>query len=75
MNVSIIVFSRGRSLQLHAYLESLLKFSDAKQNMIHVLYSPMEQIGYEKVMKCYPNVQWKKENDRSEERRVGKECM
>ena len=69
MNVSIIVFSRGRSLQLHAYLESLLKFSDAKQNMIHVLYSPMEQIGYEKVMKCYPNVQWKKENDFSRDLR------
>lgn len=61
MNLSIIVFSRGRSLQLNAYLESLLKFSDAKQNMIHVLYSEMENISYNKVMKRYPDVKWIKE--------------
>ena len=67
MNVSIIVFSRGRSLQLHAYLESLLKFSDVKQNMIHVLYSQMEHICYEKLMKYYPKVHWKKENDFSQD--------
>lgn len=62
MNLSIIVFSKGRSLQLNAYLESLLKFSDVKQNMIHVLYSEMENISYAKVMKSYPKVEWIRES-------------
>ncbi len=61
MNLSIIVFSRGRSLQLNAYLESLLKFSDVKQNMISVLYSEVENISYDKVMKSWPDVKWIKE--------------
>ena len=30
---SVIVFSKGRPMQMHAYLESLLKFSDARQEM------------------------------------------
>lgn len=48
-------------MQLHAYLESLLKFSDAKQEMITVLLCEMEDIRYEKVMKSFPNVNWVKE--------------
>lgn len=32
--VSIIVFSKGRPMQLHAYLESLLFYSEVKQEMI-----------------------------------------
>lgn len=72
MNLSIIVFSRGRSLQLHAYLESLLKFSDVKQTMIYVLYSEMEHINYSKVMKSYPYVHWIKEHNFDEDLR---ECI
>ncbi len=59
--ISIIVFSKGRPMQLHAYLESLLKFSDAKQEMITVLLCEMEGIRYEKVIKAFPNVHWVKE--------------
>lgn len=63
MNLSIIVFSRGRSFQLHAYLESLLKFSDVKQNMVYVLYSELANIRYEKVMSKYPKINWMKEKN------------
>lgn len=59
--ISIIVFSKGRPLQMHAYLESLLKFSDAEQEMIQVLYCETEKIRYEKLMQNFPRVQWIKE--------------
>ncbi len=57
-SISIIVFSKGRPMQLHAYLESLLRFSDARQEMIRILYCPMKDIRYDKVMKQFPNVHW-----------------
>lgn len=60
--ISIIIFSKGRPMQMHAYLESLLKYSDAKQEMICVLYCETEKIRYEKLMKAFPNVNWRKED-------------
>lgn len=60
--ISIIVFSKGRPMQMHAYLESLLKFSDAEQKMICVLYCEVENIRYEKLMKAFPRVNWIKES-------------
>ena len=48
-------------MQLHAYLESLLRFSDAQQSMITVLYCEMEGIRYDKVMRNFPEVSWIKE--------------
>ena len=60
--ISIIVFSKGRPMQMHAYLESLLKFSDAQQEMITVLYCETERIRYEKLMQSFPKVTWLKEN-------------
>lgn len=59
--ISIIVFSKGRPMQLHGYLESLLMFSDASQDMITVLYCETDGIRYEKVMNKFPNVKWIKE--------------
>lgn len=56
--ISIIVFSKGRPMQLHAYLESLLKFSDAQQEQISILYCKMEGIRYEKVMAAFPKINW-----------------
>ena len=56
--ISVIVFSKGRPMQLHAYLESLLKFSDIKQEMITVLYCEMKDIRYDKVMNAFPQVHW-----------------
>lgn len=60
--VSIIVFSKGRPMQLHAYLESLLRFSDAQQEWITVLYCETEGIRYEKVMRSFPEISWIKES-------------
>lgn len=56
--ISIIVFSKGRPMQLHAYLESLLKFSDAVQERITILYCETEGIRYDKVMHTFPDVNW-----------------
>lgn len=55
---SIIVFSKGRPMQLHAYLESLLKFSDALQRDITVLCCETEGIRYDKVRNNFPEVNW-----------------
>lgn len=60
--ISIIVFSKGRPMQMHAYLESLFLFSDAKQEMVTVLYCETEQIRYEKLMRNFPQVMWIKES-------------
>lgn len=60
--ISIIVFSKGRPMQLHAYLESLLRFSDAQQGMIIVLYCETEGIRYDKVMRNFPEIKWVKES-------------
>ncbi len=56
--ISIIVFSKGRPLQLHAYLESLFLFSDAEQKMVTILYSETVNIRYKKIMQCFPQVNW-----------------
>lgn len=60
--ISIIVFSKGRPMQMHAYLESLLKFSDAAQEMISVLYCETNNICYEKLIGTFPKVNWIKES-------------
>lgn len=59
---SIIVFSKGRPMQLHAYLESLFLFSDATEEMVTVLYCETENIRYEKLMQCFGQVKWVKES-------------
>lgn len=61
-NISIIVFSKGRPMQMHAYLESLMKYSDVQQDMITVLYCETEKIRYEKLMQSFPKVNWIKES-------------
>lgn len=60
---SIIVFSKGRPMQLHAYLESLLRFSDARQEDITVLCCETQGIRYNKVTERFPQVVWKKEEN------------
>lgn len=47
---------------MHAYLESLLKFSDARQDMVTVLYCETERIRYEKLIERFPQVTWIKES-------------
>lgn len=55
---SIIVFSKDRPMQLHAYIESLLLFSDVEQKNIIVLYKKTPNIDYSRVIKEYPFVNW-----------------
>ena len=57
-NVSVIVFSKGRPMQLHAYLESMLKFSDAAPEDITVLCCETEGIRYDKVKAQFAQVNW-----------------
>ncbi len=63
MMSSIIVFSKDRPMQLHAYIESLLLFSDVKQNDITILYCQMKKIDYSRVISAFPAVRWVKEKD------------
>lgn len=55
---SIIVFSKDRPMQLHAYLESLIWASGCSERQIHVLYREVMPISYYKVKKYFPNVHW-----------------
>ncbi|MDF2802131.1 MAG: hypothetical protein K0S61_2034 [Anaerocolumna sp.] len=59
--VSIIVFSKDRPMQLHAYLESLQRHSCIKQKDISVLYYETPAISYSKIKKEFPHVNWKLE--------------
>lgn len=61
-NVSVIVFSKGRPMQLHAYLESLIRFSDVIQEKITVLCCETEGIRYDRVERSFPRVNWCVEN-------------
>ncbi len=60
---SIIIFSKDRPMQLHAYLESLLLFSDAREEDITVLYFEIGGIDYSRVVKAFPAVNWVPETD------------
>jgi hypothetical protein len=60
---TIIVFSKDRPMQLHAYLESLLFFSDAVAQNITVLYKETEGISYDKVISEFPLVTWVNEKN------------
>ncbi|MDD6157370.1 MAG: GT-D fold domain-containing glycosyltransferase [Lachnospiraceae bacterium] len=55
---NILVFSKNRPMQLHAYLESLMMFSKIEWDKISVLYSHKDNISYEKVKGCFPRVNW-----------------
>lgn len=61
-NLSIIVFSKDRSLQLQGYIESLIYFSKINSNCITVLYKDSEKVSYTKLFKDFPNINWVKEN-------------
>ena len=48
-------------MQLHAYIESLLQFSDIKEEDISILYSCTDGISYDKVIETFKQVNWLKE--------------
>lgn len=60
---SIIVFSKDRPMQLHAYLESLFTFSDARVGDVSILFRPTPAIDYHKVIGAFPDVHWIQEQD------------
>ena len=60
---SVIVFSKNRPMQLHAYIESLLRFSDATEKDISILYSCTDGISYDKVIETFKQVNWLKETN------------
>lgn len=62
-DISVIVFSKDRPLQLQAYLESLFYYSSIKENSIYVLYSPTENISYHELIGQYPNIHWVQETN------------
>lgn len=61
--LSVIVFSKERTLQLHGYLESILEFSDITANHISVIYKENEDISYEKTISFFPSINWIKETN------------
>lgn len=60
---SIIIFSKDRPMQLHAYLESLFLFSDASESDVKILFRETPEIDYSRVMSSFPNVNWVKEEN------------
>ena len=56
--VSVIVFTKDRPMQLHAYLESLFYFSDLKESQVFIIYKQNEKISYKNVKKEYPKCSW-----------------
>ena len=60
---SVIVFSKDRPMQLHAYIESLLHFSDISQSNITVLYRKTPDIDYSRVIREFPTVKFIEEEN------------
>ena len=61
--VSVICFSKDRPLQLHAYIESLLYFSDIREENITIIYKKTNDTDYSNVIKNFPCVHWVEEKD------------
>ena len=55
---TVIVFSKDRPMQLHAYLESLIQLSDCEEEQIYVLYREERPIRYDKVKSYFPHIHW-----------------
>ena len=55
---SVIVFSKDRPMQLHAYLESLIWASGCQEEQIYVLYREVSPVCYDKVKRYFPYVHW-----------------
>ena len=61
-DISVIVFSKDRPLQLQAYLESLLYYSGIQENSIYVLHKATD-ICYQDLIDKYSGVNWIAEKD------------
>jgi glycosyltransferase family protein len=59
--ISIIIFSKDRPMQLHGLLESLFYYSGIFQYHVTVLYKCSSQYSYKNVMQCFQLVHWVEE--------------
>lgn len=60
---TVIVFSKDRPMQLHGYLESIIRASGCREEQIYVLYKEVPPICYDKVISSFPRVKWIPEED------------
>ena len=60
---SVIVFSKDRPMQLHAYLESILHFSDIEEHQISIIYVESDHILYDRVKCEFPAAKWIRQKD------------
>lgn len=58
MNLTALVFSKDRPLQLHAFLESLIFYTQIPQADITVLVKETPPIVYDITRKAFPDVNW-----------------
>ena len=50
-------------MQLHGYLESIIRASGCREEQIYVLYKEVPPICYDKVISSFPRVKWIPEED------------
>ena len=60
---TIIVFSKDRPMQLHGYLESIIRASGCREEQIYVLYKEILPVRYDKVIRFFSGVNWIPEVD------------
>ncbi len=63
MNLSAIVFSKDRPLQLHAYIESLIRFGSMPEDNIYILYKNSDSYDYEITKNFFNKCKWVEESD------------
>lgn len=57
-NLSLIVFSKDRPLQLEAYLDSILYYSEIDQKSISVIYTQTNEISYQNLINRFKDINW-----------------
>lgn len=61
--LSTIVFSKDRPLQLQAYIESLLHFSQISENSLYIIYKESKNISYWDLIRLFPKAKWIEEDN------------
>jgi len=56
--ISVIVFTKDRPMQLDAYLEGLMYYSNLNERQISIIYKKNKKINYKKVIEKYSNCNW-----------------
>ena len=61
--ISIIVFSMDHPLQLHAFLQSVVEYTDISIEQVNIIYKTVATISYDKVRKAFSQARWIRQND------------